>query len=301
VFKAILEYRLQIHEEFQGWVLLFATITCVWLFCLPCYCAGLSCAAGRRFAAWLNQRLPNFYLFISIFNCVFMVLIVNWLPDWTFSMYMVALLKTLAGTLSNLGKCGPSLAVIAAFFFALAFKDRIAQLFGFDHKTLFRFKVRDCFFCLGGSRFQPIELDVWKVDDLPSADPFSANNLFVEFFLGYNEPMRTRVHNNAGSGCAFKEKLQLNFDDGDDEETLFIFVKNQKVMGTSELARAEISTQNLKDMVNRAKRYGEVVRFSEEFYPEAINLIPRGKIWLRAGPVSDDDHHQSLLQELTSC
>merc|ERR1719460_2086122 len=108
---------------------------------------------------------------------------------------------------------------------------------GVDHKTLFRFKLRDL---CGGSTVRAIEVVLWKVEDLKAASPFLANNVFVEMNLGYNEVMKTRVHNNAGSNCILKESLQLNFDAEEDEEPLFIFVKNQKVMGGSELARLEL-------------------------------------------------------------
>ncbi|OLP79979.1 hypothetical protein AK812_SmicGene39660 [Symbiodinium microadriaticum] len=31
----VLDYRLNIDAEYQGWILIFTTITCAWLFCLP--------------------------------------------------------------------------------------------------------------------------------------------------------------------------------------------------------------------------------------------------------------------------
>lgn len=299
--KSIADFRLNIHEEFQGWILCFATVTAIFLMCLPCYCAGLSYAPARRFAAWLSQRLPSFYFCMTIFNFLFLVLITQWLPDWTFAQYLITMVKTLGGTMKHLVDCATSIAIIAAFCVVVAFKDRIAQLLGFDHKTLFRFKVRDCLSCMGPSRFRPIELSVWKVEDLKSADPFLANNVFVEFFLGYNEKVTTRVHNNAGSSCLLKEHLQLNFDEDDEEEILHVFVRNQKVMGTSELARQEIQADSLKRMVRSAKSYGEAVRWTDEYFSEPIMLIPRGKLWLRAAPVEDDDHRGSLIHELTAC
>mmetsp|Transcript_68076 Transcript_68076/g.197256 ORF Transcript_68076/g.197256 Transcript_68076/m.197256 type:complete len:302 (-) Transcript_68076:153-1058(-) len=300
LLKRVLDYRLEVHEEVQGWILLFATVTAIFLFCLPCYCAGLSCTPARKFAQWLGRRLPSFYLFMAGFNFVFMYLVVTWMPDWTFAQYVKTLAKTVASCLKHLLDGASSIAIIAAFCFALAFKDRIAQLFGFDHKTLFRCKVRDCFMCFG-ERFRPIELGIWKVEDLQSADPFTANNVFIEFFLGYNEPTSTRVHNNAGSGCLIKQVVQLNFDADDDEEVLFIFVKNQKVMGTSVLGRAEITAEKLAEMVRCGRFAGQGgVRWSPEFFPEPISLMPRGKLWLRAAPL-DEEGGESLLQELTTC
>lgn len=297
LIKSIKDFRINIDPEFQGWILCFATVTAVFFFCLPCYCAGLSFAPSRKFAQWLSQRLPYFYAFMSIFNLVFIYLVVEWLPDWTMTAYIQALMKACVGGGQKLIGCATSILIIAAFCIVVAFKDRIAQLLGFDYQTVFRFKLRDCT-CFGGSRFRPIELAVWKVEDLRSQDPFSANNVFVEFYLGYNEKVATRVHNNAGSSCTLKELMQLNFDENDEEETLYIFVKNQKVVGTFELARAEISALELRDMVHRAGT--NHLRWSSDCFL-AKPLIPRGTLYLRASPIMDEDHNRSLVAELTAC
>mmetsp|Transcript_36626 Transcript_36626/g.82815 ORF Transcript_36626/g.82815 Transcript_36626/m.82815 type:complete len:297 (-) Transcript_36626:51-941(-) len=285
--KKLLSPWIDIDTEFQGWILLFASITCVWLFCLPCYCAGLQCSCARRFAVWVQQRLPNFYLFITLLNCSFMFLIITWLPDWTPLDYVQTLLKLAGWLAGHLLKFATSLVMIVAFAFAVAFKDRIALILGIDHKTLFKCKVRDCLYCWSTSRFQPIEMHLWKVEDLASADIFSANNIFIELFFGYNETMSTRVHNNAGSGCIFKETLQLNFDEDDEEETLFIFVRNQKVMGAQELARAEIPTSKLKKMIHATK--DNLLRWERESFGDPITLIPRGRLWMRAVPIVDEE------------
>merc|ERR1719282_26268 len=135
----------------------------------------------------------------------------------------------------HLLKFAASIVIIVVFCIAVAFKERIALMLGLDHQILFKCKFRDCLHCWSGAYIRPIELYVWKVEDLSSADFFSANNVFLEFYLGHNEPMRTRVHNNAGSSCVVKETMQLNFDEDDDDEILYIFVRNQKVMGKQDL------------------------------------------------------------------
>mmetsp|Transcript_92139 Transcript_92139/g.192644 ORF Transcript_92139/g.192644 Transcript_92139/m.192644 type:complete len:300 (-) Transcript_92139:308-1207(-) len=297
----VLKLRLNIDPEFQGWVLVFATVTAIWIFCLPCYCAGLSWVAARRFASRLH--LPTFYAVAGVINVAFIGLVLLWLPDWDLNSYIQSLVKCTIGTLQRVLSCASSLTIVFAFAFAVAFKDRIAKLLGMDHKTLFRCKLRDFTTCFGPSRFQPIELTVWKVDDLPSADPFAANNVFIEFYLGYNEPMRTRVHNNAGSGCTIKESMQLNFDEDDLDETLYIFVKDQKVVGTLELARAEIPTDQLRKMVAKSRHFGYAGRpaYTEDIYSEPIQLIPRGQIWLRVAPIEDEDANTSFLQDFTQC
>lgn len=295
MFKEIMDFHLDIDTEFQGWVLVFATVTAIFLFCLPCYCAGLSSSTARRFASWLQQRLPVFYFCTLVVNVLFMAWVINALPDWNLQQYFMGLIKCTVGTLQHVLMCASSLSIIAAFVFAVYFKDRIAKLLGVDHKTLFRFKLRDLMTCFGPSRFKPIQLIVWKVEDLPSADPFAANNVFVEFFLGYNEPMRTRVHNHAGSGCTIKEHMQFNFDEGDTEEILYIFVRNQMIVGNSELARAEIAPEKLRRYLGN----GWNGQFHPGAFTEPIPLIPRGTLYLTASSIEDEDG--GFFQDMTTC
>merc|ERR1740117_1966285 len=159
--------------------------------------------------------------------------------------------------MKNAVKFMTSIAFIIIFVFVVAFKDRFMKLAGIDHKTVFRFKLRDIF--AGGTR--AIAVDIWKVEDLPAASTFAPNNVFIEVFLGYNEPMKTRVHNNAGSSCTVKESLQLNFDQDEDEEPLYLFVKNQKVMGAGELGRLELKAEDVaaveKECMEKLKGGGE--------------------------------------------
>lgn len=287
ITEQLLTPWIDIDEEFQGWILLFASITCLWLFCLPCYCAGLQCRCARRFAVHIQRRLPAFYIFMTCFNSAFMFLVITWLPDWSLVDYIKTVLKLVGWLAAHLLKFATSLVMIIAFGVAVAFKDRIALLLGIDHQTLFKCKVRDCLNCWSMARFQPIEVNLWKVEDLASADLFSSNNVFIELFFGYNEPTSTRVHNNAGSHCVLKETLQLNFDEDDDEETLFVFVRNQKIMGAQELARVEIPTPKLRQLVHASR--GGYLRWDEQCFREPLALVPRGRLWLRAAPIEEED------------
>lgn len=301
------EYRMDIDPEYQGWVLMFATVSAIWLFCLPCYCAGLSHTAARRFASYVSRYVRLFYVFMTLFNLAFIYIIILWLPDWTMSSYMKVVVKTLARTLANLLKFATSIAMIVAFCIVVAFKDRLAQLLGIDHQMLFKCKLRDCLSCWSTGRLRPVEVSIWKVEDLPAGDMFVPNNVYIELHLGYNESSRTRVHNNAGSSCYVKEGLQLNFDEDDDEEILYIFVRNQKVMGTAELARLEIPSSEIRDMLQRTvaklngmppgfpvtQRWGDTGEFIER------KLMPRGTIWLKLSPIIDHELEPGLMQDLT--
>jgi len=279
--EKIKDFRLNIDPEYQGWILAFATLTAFWVYCLPCYCQGAAFPYLRRQAAWVQQRLPYYLIGATFVNAGIMFLVITWLPDWEPKDYIAAMGKVAIFLAKNAVKFMTSIAFIVVFVFVVAFKDRFMKLAGIDHKTVFRFKLRDVF---GGST-RAIQLDLWKVEDLPAASPFTPNNVFVEIFMGYNEPMKTRVHNNAGSNCILKETLQLNFDEHEDEEPLYLFVRNQKVVGTGELGRLEMKAEDVVkievDMRGRTgwEQEGFIVK----------NLIPRGQIWFRVSYVDDEE------------
>eukprot|EP00401_Gymnodinium_catenatum_P010433 CAMPEP_0117580046 /NCGR_PEP_ID=MMETSP0784-20121206/64969_1 /TAXON_ID=39447 /ORGANISM="" /LENGTH=302 /DNA_ID=CAMNT_0005380033 /DNA_START=36 /DNA_END=945 /DNA_ORIENTATION=+ len=293
LISRILGYRLDVDVEFQGWILMFATMTVVFGFCLPCYCAGLSWPPARRFAQWLQMRLPAFYAFMLVFNGMVMFLIITWLPDWGYSDYIKVCLTFVAYLASHVMKFMDSIVLIIGFIFVVAFKDRIALLFGLDHKQLFRFKVRDCLTCWSASRFRAIQLEIYKLEDLPAGDILNANNVFLEMWLGYNEGMKTRVHMNAGSSCIMKETMQLNYDDEDEDDNLHIFVKSQKMVGDAALARLDLTHKDVKELeeasAKKVQAGGQTTTSMwKETDFECIGLNPRGNIWLRIGPVDEE-------------
>jgi len=233
-----------------------------------------------------------FYATVFCFDVVLMYMVVNWLPDWTFAQYVKTCIKLAAFVAGNMANWASSLAIIIAAGVVVAFKDRFLLLLGLDHRTLFKCKFRDVFSCWTGNRFRAIELMIWKVEDLQSSELFSANSVYVEVYFGYNESMKTRVHNNAGNDCVLKETVQLNFDEDDDDEHMFVFVRNQKVVGGSELGRLELKAEQVADIerANKAAPFPDGhVRWQDEHFVQR-RLIPRGTIWFRVNAVEDTDH-----------
>jgi len=274
--KSIWNFRLNVSSEYQGWILIFATLTAFWVYCLPCYCAGLQFAWARRWAVSIQQRLPIFLFFATFVNAGMIVLVVTWLPDWGYGDYIKCMTKGALYVVQNLMKSIVSIAMLAVFVFVIVFKDKFLKLAGIDQATMFRFRLRDMF----GKNTRAISLEIYKVEELPAAQAFAPNNVFVEVNLGYNEPMKTRVHNNAGSSCILKEKIQLNFDQDEDEEQLRIFVKNQKLMGSGELGRIEMSAIEITD-IEKACRGNQQCHVAK--------LIPRGVIHFRIEPVEEEE------------
>jgi len=289
--KDFMAIRINVDVEYQDWILLFATVTAVWCLCLPCFCAGQPYVWARRFAQWINGRLPQFMFVIFFVIVGWISLVLLWLPDWTAAQYFKYMGKAGGWLASHMLKITSSLIIILVFCFLAAFKDRIALMLGVDHVPLVRFSWRDCLSCWSMQRYRPLEVAIWKVEDLASSDIFRANAVFIEAYMGFNEPMKSRVHHNAGSNCVLKETMQFNFDDHDDGDRLLIFVKNQEMMTSGELARLQLEVADLCQI--EQKLGNRPLQWDESCF-EARRLIPRGKIWLRVSPV-DEEKQSGLL------
>jgi len=279
-----LKWRLNVDEEYQAWILLFASILALNVFCLPCHCAGSGWSSIRRLANFVQQRLPYYLLVAAMFNVGLMYVIVEWMPDWEFSDYTKCVGKVVGFLAKHAVKMVASAAMIGAFIFVVAFKDRFLKVAGIE-KNIFRFKLRDVF---GSGNLRAIEIQILKVEDVQNKSLFAANNIFVEANLGYNEPMKTRVFNNAGTSCSMKSTLQLNFDDEEEEEVLYIVVRNQKVVGAEEIGRKELTAEE----IVRIEKECATKRSNDPWAPGSFverELMPRGKIYFRIQPVDDED------------
>jgi len=274
---------------------------------LPCYLAGLRSPSLRRMAAWCSLRLPAYFGVAACFNGAMMFLLVTWLPDWEPVDYIKAGIKALTWTIGHVLAAMDSLVFIIAFLFVVFFKDRIAMVLGLDHTRIFRFKLRDFLNCFQTTRFRPIELILYKVEDLPAADILTANNVFVEVWgLGYNEGIKTRVHNNAGSSCILKETMHLNFDEGDEEDNMNIFIKHAgMMMGSHELGRAELTAANVVNFMEESdkKLSAKKPLTWEDNNFLTLPLHPRGVLHFRIVPVDDGESYTSggFYRDLTTC
>ena len=85
-------------------------------------------------------------------------------------------------------------------------QDRIQLLLGVDPANFIRLRSSDIF-CCGTDTSRPIEVLIWKVEDIRSAVPVTSNNLYTEVVYGFNGNMCTRVHNNCGSNAIFRSAV----------------------------------------------------------------------------------------------
>lgn len=212
------------------------------------------------------------------------------MPDWEWSDYT----KIVGGVLKEVATHAMDYIVSLAYIFVAVFlflvREQIFLLLNIKSTKLVKCRVRDIGHLCCGMKdpCRPIELCFWKAEDLKSATPFAANNVFVEVQYGYNEIMKTRVHNNAGSSCEVKETIQINFDDTDDEETLLIFVKTQSMTGAKELGRLELKIEDVLKIEAESKSKGPLG--PKEYSEQAFTKHPlhqRGVLYFRIDPIEE--------------
>lgn len=286
-------FRLDISTEYQDWILVCVTFVLLSVWCLPCICGRFKNRCGKAFTSWVYTRLHTFFIVVTYLNLGILMFTITILPDWTLNEYGVYFLECVSWVLVHLKKLLTSIAILAVFYLAVKFRDRIAMAAGLEHVTVFRFNWRDI---IGiQSKQRPIEVFIWKVEDLASSagKVFKANDVFIECHMGYNEPMRTRVHNNAGSSAMIKESFQINISD-DLDAMMTLQVKDQALMGSSEIGKLNLSAREVFGIEDQTGKRRSSFSYCEECFVE-LNLIPRGRIWIAIAPVDDIDEERAPL------
>lgn len=286
--------RLDIPTEYQDWILVSVSILLVVLWCLPCLCGKLRNSCARKFTQYIYTRLNIFFWTVTYINLAILMLTLGCLPDWTMNEYMHYLLLFVTWVLIHLKKMIISAAIIGGFFFITKFQEKIRIAAGLEHITVIHFNWREM---LGFSlKKRPVELFVWKVEDLQgsSGKVYKPNDIFCECHLGDNEPMRTRVHNNAGTSCIVKESFQMNINENDTGCLMTLFVKDQTLVMSTELARLTLSTREICGIEDQTGKRKVDFTYSEDSFV-CLSLLPRGKIWLAIAPVEDMDEEKAPL------
>jgi len=290
-------FRLDIPVEYQDWILVAVCVFIVGLWCLPCFCGRIRNRCSRAFTNWVYTRMHVFYwgvLYLTLFVVMFMVVI---LPDWRMREFLAYTGRFLHWVLVHVQKLITCVCIIFAFWLAIRFRERVALVAGMEHITIFRWSFSEALGFKGKQR--PIELFIWKVEGLQSATSkvLKANDIFVECHLGFNEPMRTRVHNNAGRSCNIHESLQLNINESSPGALLTLLVKDQTLMSSSELGKLAITTRELCGIEDQTGKRRASFDYSEDFFVP-LSLSPDGTIWLAIAPVDDmDDSERTPLMQ----
>lgn len=286
--------RLDIPTEYQDWILVGVSGCLLFLWCLPCLCGKMRNSCARTFTAWIYTRLNIFFWFITYVNLFILMITIGILPDWTVNEYLAHLVLFVTWGLVHLKKMITSVAIIACFFLVVRFQEKIRMAAGLEHITVIHFNWREM---LGFSvKKRPVELFVWKVEDLQSSSGkiYKPNDIFVECHLGDNEPMRTRVHNNAGTSCVVKESFQMNINETESGTLMTLLVKDQSLMVSTELARLMLSTREICGIEDQTGKRKVDFNYDLDSFV-ALSLLPRGKIWIAIAPVEDMDEEKAPL------
>jgi len=195
---------------------------------------------------------------------------------------------------------GYKLCIATAALFALGvlwkFKDRILEAMGVENPSHYCGSASDWATCWSMKRFQPVELFIYKVEDIPSAALHTNNDLYVEVQHGYNVGVRTRVHHQAGHTCSFKETMAINFDPYDSEATLTLTVRHQNVLGGEDISQVQLGAQQILSLKEPGPIQANVTNWGGSSNTQAaikackqIDLVPAGKIWLRFNDTVDEE------------
>jgi hypothetical protein len=239
-------------------------------------------------------RLDAFFWGVTYLNLIVLMFTIGILPDWSVNDYGLHLVAFISWILLRLKKCVVSASILVGFLLIFKFQNKLRMAAGLEHVSLLHFNWKEA---VGMNlRKRPIELYLWKVEDLQAQKIYKAPDIFVECHLGDNEPMRTRVHNNAGTSCPLKESFQMNLNESDVHSLMTILVKDQSMIGSSELARLNLSTREICGIEDATGKRRMQFSYSEECFVE-LSMLPRGKLWMAIAPVcEEEDEKQALLR-----
>lgn len=287
-------FRADVSVEYQDWIVVVMCFVIVSVWCIPCFCGSLRSSTAKSITKFLYVRLHSYYSIMLYLTACIIFFTIGVLPDWTVDEFFTYLLAFVSWVLLHMQKLIQSGIIIAAFFVLFKTKNRIAMAMGLEHITLVRFNIKSI---LGlPSKQRPVELYVWKVEDVPSSNGklFAPNDVFIECHLGHNEPMRTRVHHTAGASCLIRESFQLNIDENATGELMTLMVKDQGLVASSELGRLMLSTRELCGIEDQTGKRKANFAYDEQSFV-SLKLLPRGNIWIAIAPVDDHDEERAPL------
>lgn len=251
----------------------------------------------------VESRIYKVYPVITIFNFLLLGAALNVLHFIAFNDLFFGTVQIVEEVLDTTQKILIAFAAFMVLVLLWKFKDRILETLGVDNPSMVIGEFRDWATMWSMKRFYPIEVFIWKVEGLPGLHLHQMNDVFAEVSCGYNNVMRTRVHLRAGHGCIFKESLQMNFDHFDTDTRLYITIKNQDVMGSSDIASIQLGASQVHRLMEplklepsqRALGWGTTSGATEnsawaESRFQPIDLIPAGQIYMRFQPVKDEEN-----------
>eukprot|EP00397_Hematodinium_sp_SG-2012_P036533 GEMP01039445.1.p1 GENE.GEMP01039445.1~~GEMP01039445.1.p1 ORF type:complete len:389 (+),score=62.55 GEMP01039445.1:26-1192(+) len=217
-------------EELTGYRTLLAATLILFsmgLFMLPRICLR-SRILSRIFAPYMR-----YYCVIIFLTNVCIIVYVLAVTHMRLSVIFMDVLWVFEAIIDCTRKIVTDAFVIVAVLLVYWFRARLMTLIGFEQQ-LIRADWKDIATCFSLSRFEVIELVIWKVEDLPPSWG-NSRTVFCQVLHGYNEAMHTRPIDIGRGGVDFAPKvvLQLNYDSEDDQTKLSIIIRKQEIISSA--------------------------------------------------------------------
>lgn len=252
----------------------------------------------------IESRIYKIYPAITLLNFIILATTLSTLNFVAFNDLFFDCVKAIEIAIDSVSKILMAFVGLLVLVFGWKFKDRLLEAIGVDNPEMVVGEFRDWATCWSMKRFYPIEVFIWKVEGLPGLHLHQFNDVFVEASCGYNNTMRTRVHEKAGHNCIIKESMQLNFDHLDNDSRFHITVKNQDVMGSTDIAEIVLSASKVYSLLEKgshgpedaskrtigwgASAIGENSAWQASSF-KCIDLIPAGQVFIRFQPIDDEE------------
>jgi hypothetical protein len=182
--------------------------------------------------------------------------------------------------------------ILFVFYILFRQRQKIYAAMGVENSHFLRMDIKDVVMC---ARPRTLELFIWKAEELPGADILKPNDVFLQVNFSYNGSAKTRVHNNVGAKCIFRESIQLNFDDNDEDSKMTIWVCNQDSLTSSTIGMRVFTNAEVRQLLMSASSSSGGISEWSDAYFEEISLNPSGKVWIRLADVEMPDDEMQLI------
>lgn len=288
----VLQDSLRIRRQYQDWILTAGCAVAASITCLPCLLRGSRSRFANAFLKWVEPRRHAYFCCSGVLNVGGLGLLIYACPNWTVDQFIVQVGLFFLWILRHAEKFCVSALIIFVFYILFRQRQKIYSAMGVENSHFLRMDIKDVVMC---ARPRTLELFVWKAEELPGADLLKPNDVFLQVHFSYNGGPKTRVHNNVGSQCVFRESIQLNFDDNDEDSKMTVWVCNQDSLASSTIGMKVFSNDEVRQLLSAsASSSGGFTEWHDAYFEE-IKLNPSGKVWLRLADVEIPDDEMQLI------
>mmetsp|Transcript_23595 Transcript_23595/g.54934 ORF Transcript_23595/g.54934 Transcript_23595/m.54934 type:complete len:390 (+) Transcript_23595:75-1244(+) len=216
-------------------VMIICVIACIII------AAPMLCINKRICCSCFNNCISRWmkcYFFYAVLVAIALVsLVIAYVPHITANGLFFAVVHLVEVVTDHLEDVLTQLVTVCIIIAIFLFRKKFIELLGIEG-SLVNADVRDVLTCFSMTRFNALEVSLWKAEHLPAG--FGQRTLYVRMILGYNEAQHSRPHDGCTNSFSIRENFNLNYDPEDDTQKMAIIIKEQEVVGhaVSQLAPA---------------------------------------------------------------